>query len=106
MKSQSRSRVSNGSSILPGVDGRSVWARRLRDLISLHLSDLGGDVAVSEAERSIIVASAASATREERQTEGIVARPVIGRGHAAERHRHRSCERNLDTACAGSPQQS
>jgi hypothetical protein len=54
MKSQGRSRLSNGSSILPGVDGRSVWARRLRDLIGLHLSDLGGDGAVSEAERSII----------------------------------------------------
>jgi hypothetical protein len=54
MKLQGRSRVSNGASILPGVDGRSVWARRLRDLIGLHLSDLGGDKAVSEAERSII----------------------------------------------------
>jgi hypothetical protein len=54
MKSQGRSRLSNGSSILPGVDGRSVWARRLRDLIGLHLSDLGGDGAVPEAERSII----------------------------------------------------
>src|ERR1035437_6070752 len=49
-----RSRISNGSHILPGVDGRSTWARRLRDLIALHLSDLGGDDAVSEAERSII----------------------------------------------------
>jgi len=54
MKLQGRSRVSNGASILPGVDGRSVWARRLRDLIGLHLSDLGGNGAVSEAERSII----------------------------------------------------
>jgi hypothetical protein len=49
-----RSRISNGSHILPGVDGRSTWARRLRDLIGLHLSDLGGDDAVSEAERSIV----------------------------------------------------
>ena len=54
MKSHGRSRVSNGSSILPGVDGRSVWVRRLRDLIGLHLTDLGGEAAVSEAERSII----------------------------------------------------
>jgi hypothetical protein len=36
------------------VDGRSTWVRRLRDLMGLHLSDLGGDNAVSEAERSII----------------------------------------------------
>ena len=53
-KSQGRARISNGSSILPGVDGRSVWVRRLRDLIGLHLSDLGGEAAASEAERSII----------------------------------------------------
>jgi hypothetical protein len=36
------------------VDGRSTWVRRLRDLMGLYLSDLGGDDAVSEAERSII----------------------------------------------------
>jgi hypothetical protein len=53
-KPQARSRVSNGSAILPGVDGRSTWVRRVRDLMGLHLSDLGGDHAVSEAERSII----------------------------------------------------
>src|SRR6476646_675049 len=52
--STARSAISNGSAILPGVDGRSTWVRRLRDLIALHLSDLGGDEAVSEAERSII----------------------------------------------------
>jgi len=53
-KPQARSRVSNGSAVLPGVDGRSTWVLRLRDLMGLHLSDLGGDNAVSEAERSII----------------------------------------------------
>jgi hypothetical protein len=54
LKLHARSRVSNGSAILPGVDGRSGWVRRLRDLIRLHLSDLGGDAEVSEAERSIV----------------------------------------------------
>jgi hypothetical protein len=49
-----RSRVTNGSRLLEGIDGRSTWVRRLRDLIALHLSDLGGEDAVSEAERSII----------------------------------------------------
>jgi len=53
-KQHARSRVSNGTTLLPGVDGRSTWVRRLRDLIALHLSDLGGDAAVSEAERSIV----------------------------------------------------
>src|ERR1035437_1044201 len=51
--SKGRSRMSNGSAVLLGVDGRDTWARRLRELIALHLSDLGGDDAVSEAERSI-----------------------------------------------------
>jgi hypothetical protein len=53
-KLHARSRISNGSAILPGVDGRSCWARRLRDLIALHVADLGGEANVSTAERSII----------------------------------------------------
>ncbi len=48
-----RSRVTNGSALLPNIDGRSSWARRCRDVLALHVSDLGGDEAVSEAERSI-----------------------------------------------------
>ena len=50
----SRSRITNRSAVLPDVDGRSTWVRRLRDLIALHLADLGGEDNVSEAERSII----------------------------------------------------
>jgi hypothetical protein len=39
-----RSRVSNGSStFLDGVDGRSVLARRYRDILAQLISDLGGD---------------------------------------------------------------
>lgn len=53
-KAVSRSSITNGSRVLPGVDGRSAWARRLRDLIALHIADLGGDEAISEAERSIV----------------------------------------------------
>jgi hypothetical protein len=53
-KSHARSRVTNGAAILPGIDGRSTWVRRLRDLINLHLVDLGGPDMVSEAEKSII----------------------------------------------------
>ena len=45
---QGRSRLTNGAT-LPGVDGRSAWVRRLRDLINLHTADLGGDVTVAEA---------------------------------------------------------
>ena len=48
----SRSRVTNGQALLPGVSGRSTWARRLRDLIQLHSADKGDDL--SEAEKAII----------------------------------------------------
>ena len=53
-KSRQRSRVTNGSVLLPGIDGRSVWVRRCKDIITSHLSDLGGEENTSEAERSII----------------------------------------------------
>lgn len=49
-----RSRVTNGRDLLPNVDGRSLWIRRLRDVMSAHIADLGGDDAISEAERSIV----------------------------------------------------
>ncbi len=53
-KPTARSRISNGSTLLPGVDGRSTWARRLRDLIDLHTADMGGVDYVTAAESSII----------------------------------------------------
>jgi hypothetical protein len=50
-----RSAITNGSSILVGnFDGRTAWMRRLRDLIQLHESDLGGEDAVSESERRLV----------------------------------------------------
>ena len=54
MPPRTRSRVSNGRLFADAaVDGRTGWARRLRDLIMLHITDLGGEEAVSAAERSI-----------------------------------------------------
>jgi hypothetical protein len=53
-----RSAVSNGSVLLPDLDHRSAWARRLRDLISDHLSDLGGEDRVSSAEMLLVRRSA------------------------------------------------
>jgi hypothetical protein len=49
-----RSRLSNGNKLLPGIDGRSPWVRRCRDIIAAHTSDLGGVDNCSAAERSII----------------------------------------------------
>ena len=51
-KPQARSRLTNGSAVVL-ADGRSSWARRKRDLIELHLADLGGVENTSEAERAI-----------------------------------------------------
>jgi hypothetical protein len=51
---------------LSGVDGRSVWARRFRDIIDEHVADLGGHDAVSAAERSLIRRAAALSVELER----------------------------------------
>ena len=50
-KSRQRSRITNGSALLPDVDGRSPWVRRCKDVIASHLSDTPD---ASAAERSII----------------------------------------------------
>jgi hypothetical protein len=50
-KRSGRSRISNGSALLPGVDGRSAWVRRCKDVIAAHLTDIPD---ASTAERSII----------------------------------------------------
>ncbi len=53
-RKRQRSRISNNAALLPGVDGRSSWARRIKDLIGAHIADLGGGDMISEAERSIV----------------------------------------------------
>ena len=54
-KSHGRARVTNGSDLFAErVDGRSVWARRFKDLIELHVADLGGPESLSEARRGLI----------------------------------------------------
>ena len=54
-KSHGRARVTNGSELFAEhVDGRSVWVRRFRDLIQLHLMDLGGPEDCSEAQVSLV----------------------------------------------------
>jgi hypothetical protein len=53
-KDPQRSRVANGSELLPGVDGRSAWVRRCKELIADHIADLGGEANTSAAERSLI----------------------------------------------------
>jgi hypothetical protein len=50
-KSRQRSRVANGSAVLGGIDGRSLWCRRLKENLEDHFSDIPD---ASVAERSLI----------------------------------------------------
>lgn len=54
-----RSRVSNGSKMVAGVDGRSVEARRYRDLTTSIADDLGGASSLTEAQRALVRLAAA-----------------------------------------------
>jgi hypothetical protein len=65
-KDPQKSRITNGSALLPGVDGRSPWVRRAKDIIAAHLSDLGGEDNTSAAERSIVRRAAVLTTELER----------------------------------------
>lgn len=53
-KSTSRSKVTNGSKVGTDMDGRTIWVRRLRDLIEAHTADLGGDEGLTQAQRSLV----------------------------------------------------
>jgi hypothetical protein len=61
-----RSKVTNGRLLIAGVDQRSPWVRRAKDVINAHLSDLGGVDNTSAAERSIIRRAAVVTTELER----------------------------------------
>jgi hypothetical protein len=61
LKSHGRSRVSNGKDILPGVDGRSLVARRYRDIASQIAVDQGGVEQCSESRKQLIRRFAAAA---------------------------------------------
>ena len=58
-KTKGRSTITNGTRLIPKtkganiVDGRSSHMRRFRDVFAMHIADLGGHDAISEAERSI-----------------------------------------------------
>jgi len=54
-KSRQRSKVTNGSALLPDVvDGRSATARRYRDLVEALTADQGGADQCSESRRQLI----------------------------------------------------
>jgi hypothetical protein len=49
-----RAAVTNGRTLDPMIDGRSAYARRVRDVIRNHADDLGGDRVLSQAQRALI----------------------------------------------------
>jgi hypothetical protein len=49
-----RSKVGNGTELLPGVDGRSPWGRRCKDILLDHIADKGGESNISAGEHSLI----------------------------------------------------
>jgi hypothetical protein len=78
-----KSRITNGRKFLPQVDGRSVLARRFRDIASALITDQGGPELLSEARNQIIRRMAAAATVSE-QLEADTARgnPLDLNAHA------------------------
>lgn len=72
-KPTARSRVTNGGNLLPDVDGRSVIARRYRDIASAILVDQGGADRCSESRKQLVRRFAAAAVLAE-QMEAKLAR--------------------------------
>jgi len=69
-----RSAVTSGRKLLIGGDPNSAWSRRYRDLVTRHVSDLGGRGVLSEAQLSLVRRAAALAVElesmEVRMSEG------------------------------------
>jgi hypothetical protein len=61
-----RSRVTNGSKMIAGVDGRSAEARRYRDLAMSFADDLGGADSLTEAQRALVRQAAALSVKSEK----------------------------------------
>jgi hypothetical protein len=61
-RSKQKSAITNGSRLLPGIDGRSTWVRRCRDIITDLANDHGGTEMVSAAELNLIRRSATLTT--------------------------------------------
>jgi hypothetical protein len=72
-KAPARSRVTNGSKLLPLADGRSVTARRFRDVFEDICSDLGGFDFLSEGQKQL-ARRAAMLSSEAERLEALAAR--------------------------------
>jgi hypothetical protein len=71
---RTRAAASNGTRMYPkGVDGRSAEARRFKDLVSSFAAGLGGEGALTEAERALIRNAASLTLQSERLQAALVA---------------------------------
>ncbi len=61
-----RSAVSNKTTLFVAADGRSLWARRYRDIYEAHILDLGGSDGLSEAQLQMCRRAASLALEAER----------------------------------------
>jgi hypothetical protein len=66
-KSRARSRVTNHKDLLPNIDGRSIVARRYRDIVSAIITDQGGLDRMAEARLQLVRRFAACAVLAEAQ---------------------------------------
>jgi hypothetical protein len=72
-----RIRRTAGGIQLPRIDGRTVSARRYRDLVVAFETEVGGGAALTESERSTIQQAAAIALRaEELQADLVLGKPI------------------------------
>ncbi|WP_413989363.1 hypothetical protein ACMDCR_25840 [Labrys okinawensis] len=69
---RTRSAISNGSLLPRDIDKRSATARRFVDLILAFTEDLGGEAALSQAERALIRQAAASVVASEKMQHSII----------------------------------
>jgi hypothetical protein len=92
LKPTASSKVTNGSLLVEDADQRTRWVRRLRDLMALHIADLGGPDNISEAERSII-RRAATLTVELEQMEAKFA--VAGGAGREQLYQYQTCSNTL-----------
>jgi hypothetical protein len=49
-----RSKVTNGKSHFIEADSRGPWARRFKDLVELHVADIGGIEGLSEVQKQLV----------------------------------------------------
>ena len=72
LPTRQRSKMTNGSQLLPGINGRSAPARRYRDLCTAFANDLGGESVLREADKALVRQAAALTVRSEEMQAALV----------------------------------